>query len=150
MKTRMFVSILVPVFALLTISKSCATDKKVTKKDYGFIAGTWINEEYNSHPHKAKIVILRDGTSEVYFRTSDTEIEGKHTYVIVEKWTDSEGHIWYKMHEWWGTVVKEKPLRYSLNKFSNSGKVWEYISLLDGFPAELDKNNFHYHIYYRQ
>jgi len=150
MKTRMFISILILVFALLTISESYATDKKDFKKDYRFIAGTWINEEYNSHAHIGKFVIRRDGSYDAYFKTTDTEIAEKCHYIIVDKWTDSQGNIWYKTNEWFGVVVEGKPSQYSLSRFSNSGKVWEYIGLPGGFPTELDENNFHYHIYYRQ
>ena len=150
MKVKTVVSILTLVLAVLIMTGSCATDKKVSKKDYRLFAGTWINEEYNSHPHLAKYVIRRDGTYDSYFRTSDTGKEGTGHYVIVEKWTDPEGNIWYKSHIWIGVIVEGKPTHYELDKYSNSGKVWEFIGLSGGFPSEIDENNFHYHIYYRQ
>ena len=150
MKSRTLVSILIFILAVLIIRDGYATDKKVTKRDYRFVEGTWTNEEYNSHPHMGKYVLRRDGTFDSYFTTSDTEKEGANHYIIVEKWTDSEGSIWYKMHEWAGIMVEGKPTFYSLNKFSNSGKIWEFIWLSGEFPTEFDENNFHYHIYYRQ
>ena len=150
MKPRTFVIILILVLAVLIISEGFATEKKVTKRDYKFVAGTWINEEYNSHPHLAKFVIRRDGTIDLYYRTSDTEKAGTGHIVIIKKWTDPEGNIWYKSHTWEGVMVEGKPRHYELDKFSNSGKVWEYIALPGGFPTELDENKFQYHIYYRQ
>jgi len=110
-----------------------------------------MNEVYNSHPHMAKFVLCCNGTFDSYFKTTDTGKRGFRHYVIVDKWTDSEENIWYKMHELAGIFIEKKPEFYPLNKFTNSGKVWEYISLSASrkFPVELDKNNFHYHIYYR-
>ena len=150
MKTRTLVSILILVFAVMIISEGYATEKKVTKRDYRFFSGTWINEEYNSHPFPAKWVIRRDGTFDGYFRTTDSNKAGNGHFVIVEKWTDLEGNIWYKSHTWEGVMVEGKPTSYDLNKLSNSGKVWEYLALPGDFPTELDENNFQYHVYYRQ
>jgi len=150
MKTRMLVSILILVLAVLIICEGYATDKKVSKKDYRFIAGTWINEEYNSYPHAAKLVMYRDGTWERYLQTSDTGIYDSGHYVIVEKWTDSEGNIWYKMHIWVGTIGEGKPSRYELDRISKSGKVWEFINLSGDYPTEMDESVFNYHIMYRQ
>ena len=124
MKTRTLVSILVLVLAVLIISEGYATDKKVTKKDYRFVSGTWINEEYNSKPFREKYVVRRDGTFDRYNRTSDAGKQGTGHYEIIEKWIDSEGNIWYKMHVWSGVKVEGQPVSYELDKFSNSGKVW--------------------------
>jgi len=150
MKTRTFLLILMLALIILVICEGYAADKKVTKKDYKFFSGTWINEEYNSHHFLARLVIRRDGTFDGYFRTTDSNKALDGHYVIVEKWTDLEGNIWYKSHTWEGVMVEGKPEFYELAKFSNSGKVWEYLALPGDFPAELDESNFHYHIYYRQ
>ena len=150
MKTRMFVLFVILVVAVLIISEGFATEKKVTKRDYRFFSGTWINEEYNKRDFPAKWVIHRDGTSDKYNRISDTGKKGSGHYEIVEKWIDDEGNIWYKLHTWGGVVVEGKPDNYELDKFSDSGKVWEWISLSGDFPTELDVNHLWYHIYYRQ
>ena len=150
MKTKALVSILIFVLAVLIISEGFATEKKVTKRDYRFFSGTWINEEYNSRAFNAKYIIRRDGTYDAYNRLSDTGKNWIGYYEIVEKWIDDEGNIWYKMHVWTGVKVEGKPMSYELDKFSNSGKVWEYISLDGGFPTEMDVNHHWYHIYYRQ
>ena len=150
MKSRTLVSILIFILAVLIIRDGYATDKKVTKRDYRFVEGTWTNEEYNSHPHMGKYVLRRDGTFDSYFTTSDTEKEGANHYIIVEKWTDSEGNIWYKRHVWGGAKVEGHPGGYALDKFSNSGNVWEYIESGADFPTEIDKNHPYYHRYNRQ
>jgi hypothetical protein len=150
MKTRAFVSILILVLAVMVISEGFATEKRVTKRDYRFFSGTWINEEYNSHPYLAKFVLRPDGTWDAYNRSSDTGKNFIGYYKIVEKWIDSEDNIWYKTHIWWGSMVEGHPGNYELDKFSNSGEVWEYIQIRGDFPTEMDENHVQYHIYYRQ
>ena len=44
MKTRMFLSILILVMAVLIMVESYATDEKVSKKDYRLVSGTWIDK----------------------------------------------------------------------------------------------------------
>ena len=120
MQTRKIVSILILVLTVMIISEGYATDKKVTKKDYRFFSGTWVNEEYNSRIFNTKYLIRRDGTFDSYNRTSDTGKHGSSHYVIVDKWTDSEGNIWFKMYTWMGAMVEGHPGAYILAKFSNS------------------------------
>jgi len=151
MKTRTLVSILILVLAALIISEGFATEKKVTKRDYKFFSETWINEEYNKESEfPAKLVIRRDGTFDAYFMLSDKKKYRSGIYEIVEKWTDSEGNIWYKRHVWGGAKVEGHPGGYALDKFSNSGNVWEYIESGADFPTEIDKNHPYYHRYNRQ
>ncbi len=150
MKARMIVSISTLVLPVSIITGSCATGKKTYKEDYNFIADTWINEEYNSHPFPAKWVMCSDGTFDGYNKLSDIGISECGHYIITDKWTDPEGNIWYKSNEWVGDMVEGKPSKYSPNKLSNSGDVWEYISFVDDYPIEMDKSIFEYHIYYRQ
>ena len=150
MKNKTLISITILVLAVLIISECYATEKKATKKDYRFFSGTWINEEYNSRTFKAKYIIRRDGTFDVYNRTSDTGIYEYGHYIIVEKWIDSEGNIWFKQHVWAGTMVEGHPGSYELDKSSNDGKVWEWIALKGDFPPDIDKNHPQCHIYYRQ
>ena len=70
MKTRTIVSILILVLAVLIISEGYATEKRITKRDYRFISGTWINEGYHSRYKYAKLVMHPDGTWNGYNRTS--------------------------------------------------------------------------------
>ena len=150
MKTRTLVSILILVLAVLIISEGYASEKKVSKQDYKFVSSTWINEEYNSHAFPARWELHRDGTFDGYNRISDTGKKYTGYYVIVDKWTDSEGNIWYKMHVGYGPIDEGPPSAYELDKFSESGKVWESISDNSAFPTEIDESHAKYHIYYRQ
>jgi hypothetical protein len=150
MKTRTFVLILILVLAVLIISEGFASEKRITKRDYRFVSGTWINEEYNSSWKHAKLIMYPDGKINRYNRTSDSGIYESGSYIIVDKWKDSEGNRWYKMHIWSGEVVEGHPAYYELDKLSDSGKVWEWVLLGEEFPAEMDENHLWYHIYYRQ
>ena len=150
MKTRTFVSIMILVLAVLIISEGYATEKKVTKRDYRFFAGTWINEDYNSHAFPARWELYRDGSWDGYNRISDTGKKYTGHYEIVDKWTDSEGNIWYKTHVWYGPIDEVHISAYEIDKFSESGKVWEYISDKFEFPTEIAESDYRYHIYYRQ
>ncbi len=150
MKTRMLVPILILVFAVMVISEGFATEKKVTKRDYRFVSGTWINEDYDSYAFVARCELHRDGSWDGYNRILDTGKKVAGHYALVDKWTDSEGNIWYKTHVWWGSMVEGHPMEYKLDKFSESGKVWEYIGDKFAFPTEIDESHPKYHIYYRQ
>jgi hypothetical protein len=150
MKARMLLIISIILLATAIVAGGCATTKKVSKKDYRFYSGTWINEEYNTHPHLARWVIRPDGTYDGYFRTTDTEKATIGNYKIVDKWTDSEGNVWYKEHVWHGEIFEGKPAGYSLDRFSDSGNVWEYVSITGDFPVEINENHPRYHIYYRK
>jgi hypothetical protein len=101
MKTRTFVSILILVFAVLTIAGSCATRKKaISDEDLSkAYTGTWINEEYQYVWWRVeKIVLFTDGTWERYPSIDSDYVfcHGKNT--ILEKWKDSNGNIWHECH----------------------------------------------------
>jgi hypothetical protein len=150
MKTRLLLFISILFLATVMVVGGCATAKKVSKKDYRFFSGTWINEEYNSHPFLAKWVIRPDGTFDGYFKITDTKKAETGHFIIVDKWADSEGNFWYNMHVWPGVMVEGKPASYELDKVSDSGNVWEFVSITGDFPIEIEQNHPRYHIYYRQ
>ena len=61
MKTRMFVSVLILVLAVLIIAGSCATRRKAIS-DEDFMeawSGTWINTDYGrgSNPQKKSLLL---------------------------------------------------------------------------------------------
>jgi hypothetical protein len=67
----------------------------------------------------------------------------------VEKWTDSEGNVWYKnfnRHNAAMTAI------FLIIKISNNGTVCESVSSYGEFPTkdELNVDHFNYVIYYRQ
>ena len=145
MKTRTFVSILILVLSVLIISEGCATDKKVTKEDYRFMEGTWINLDYDKAWRYAKVIRKPDRTYEEYVMSYSELPALKGEYTINDKWTDSEGNTFYKI-----IVTSHGASYYILSKIDKSGKVYEDVWSTSGMPTEVDTENDLYRIYYRQ
>ena len=156
MQTRTLASILILAIVLLVIAGSCATKKEaVAEKEYYIpkfdeeLCGTWINEEYNSTSFSGKKRLYLWGYYAAY-RPADSEVaQAKGTFVIVDKWADSEGNIWYKTYlRFSGSTT----IFHELDKISNNGNTWEYAYTTTDFPSESDLNpdNTRYRIYYRQ
>ncbi len=113
--------------------------------------GTWVNQEYkgkSSSRFWVKLVYKSDGTYECYGFDYMTTPGTAGFYTIVEKWTDSEGNVWYKV-AWKSHSGRQKKL---LGKISNSGNTYEYVSSRHGgdFPDKIDPNAERYRIYYRK
>jgi hypothetical protein len=105
MKTRTFVSILILVLAVLIISGSCATRKKVLPTDnIDELVGTWLNPDYEGRAARIpKFTIKADRTILWYASINDKEASynGQITE-IGEKWMERDGSIYYKL------IVKAK------------------------------------------
>jgi len=69
----------------------------------------------------------------------------KGEYTIKDKWTDSEGNIWYKE-----TFVVYGQKFYELDKISNSGKTLEFQYSTSKYPTKIDPENGRYRIYHRK
>jgi len=128
------------------------------KEKYGFyvprakeeLYGTWVNTKmyHGDTGHAQKIEMHDWGYWEVYSKIAD-EFFVNGTYIIVDRWTDSEGNIWYK------EFVRARNGLYpdfELDKISKNGTVWEYVFAFDDFPTANNMNsmNPYYRIYYRQ
>ena len=152
MKTRNLILSVILIFAVLVLLMSCATGKKAyVAKENEEIYGTWVNTEYGTMEAAfwQKIINRSDGTSELYEGMADIA-HATSKYIIIDKWTDSEGNIWYKIiREFGEKAYGEKPY-YELHKISNSGLIWEYVFSFDNYPTEIDSNHPYYLIYYRQ
>jgi len=156
MKARTYVSICILVLTVLIVVGSCATKKEVAAEKEFYVPkfdeeinGIWINEEYNRTEYKGKIRLYHWGYFEEYSLPDSEVVQYKGTFVIVDKWTDSEGNIWYK------TYVRRSgrtTIYHELDKISNNGNTWEYVSHTVDFPTESDMHPDYqlYHIYYRQ
>lgn len=110
--------------------------------------GSWINKEYDADPGKTAMFILTpDGKYASYLKESDTEPFSTGTITIKEKWTDSEGNIWYKV-----TFSPDifPVTRDGLMKLSNSGKTLESVFSRGQAPTEIDVNSPNYRIRYRK
>jgi hypothetical protein len=127
------------------------------KEKYGFYAprndeeiyGTWVNMTYpgDSNQYPQKFVLHFWGEWEEYrHATQDTYLSG--TFVLVDRWTDSEGNIWYKDY----IRMRNCPYpSFELDKISKDGTVWEYVFSPRDFPTadNMNSTNPYYRIYYR-
>ena len=118
------------------------------------IWGIWITTEQpkgDSLHVSQKRVFSSDGKIKFYRYESSQSPEFVGTYNITEKWTDSEGNIWYKMK------ATGKSIRYGDNagwyllaRISDSGKTLEYVYHPVDYHKKLDPNHPSYRIIYRQ
>jgi hypothetical protein len=126
--------------ALLFSVCSCITGTKVSKTGEGEVYyGTWGNKEYGE-----KIVINADGTYEHFFGKSERP-RWYGTFIIVDRWKDKKGNVWYK------TIVTNQigVKRYTINKIESRNTL-EMTYYSNDFPETIDPSLFSYGIYYRE
>jgi hypothetical protein len=95
---RLISVIFLTILALLAFnrSQSYASDKKTyVAKENEELYGTWVNEDYNSNSKYAIFEWKADGTFIVYRKTTEDLPWEDGTYTITDKWTDSNGDVWY-------------------------------------------------------
>jgi hypothetical protein len=148
MKTRKSILVAISILAIFVLIGTGATGKKTcVAGDSEKYCGTWVNPDYNGNLTKwAKYILKPDGTWMLYSNDSDTAPHRYGAFTITEEWTDSEGNIWFKETG----KCQDHYVHYSLYKLSNSGKSLEFVWSLSDYPAEMDPNHPHYHIYYRK
>ena len=170
MKNRTLVSILIIIMAVLIIAGSCDTQKKSTNEK-GFyiptrddvIHGIWINMDYSGDSFQSqKIVMSHWGHWEIYPLVGNLTAVHTGTFILVDKWIDTEGNTWYKDY-----VRDSWHVMFELDKISNNGTIWEYVYYdfpyltkdqmspddpSQDFPTEdqMNPDGPNYHIYYRQ
>ena len=157
MKTKTLVCVLVFLVVVLTIVGSYASDKE----KYGFyvpnpkeeLYGTWVNKEYSGTllAYYQKWVFRFWGYAKQYNNVADKLSVFQNTFFLVDKWSDSEGNIWYKIY------IQEGSWKYgwfAVVKFSKGGTVFEYTDaaypLMWPSEADLEPDNPKYRIYHRQ
>ena len=147
------------ILAFLLAVLACLNSFGEDKEKYGFyvpkaneeIYGTWINMAYTGTGQYVQKFVLYDwGYWEGYDKAASTlPSTYPGTYILVDKWTDSEGNIWYKEY------VRERHgmnPHFELDKISKDGTVWEYVFGYNDFPKAdtMNSKNPYYRIYYRE
>jgi hypothetical protein len=127
------------------------------KERYGFFVpsqneemyGTWVNAKYDGMAHVQKFVYYYWGYGEEFRKVADKDPSAKWTFTIVDKWSDSDGSIWYKSYV---ITNNDFSVWFILSKISNHGTVFELVENVGDFPtaADLNPNNSNYYIDYRQ
>ena len=151
MKARAVILILILAFAVLICVGSCANRRKAIS-DEDFIeawSGTQINTDYGqSFPQKR--IYYSDGRWEEYKQVTNTLKCDWGKAIILDKWLDSKGNVWYRTH-WESLYLGSKG--YGMGKISNSGNTLEAIWASESYPIEEwepDRFEYNYMTYYRQ
>ena len=102
MKTKPLVCVLMVFFVVVLSGVYSIADDK---EKFGFyvpkldeeIYGTWINADYrrDDQPSAQKSIFYDWGYSVGFCKITDTFPIDKWTFIIVDKWSDYEGNIWY-------------------------------------------------------
>lgn len=148
MKTRMFVSILILVLAVLILAGGCATRKKAVSIEEAseIRSRIWVDE----HNRVEKLAVqFPDGRYEEYYDLQQERLLDTGISNIYESWRDSEGVLWYRAH-YQDSVGREG---YMLVKISNSDNTFEWIQTEKNKMIEEWKYpvvGYAYYIYYRQ
>jgi hypothetical protein len=108
------------------------------------ICCTWINTDYTSSERPQKMIFNYDGTFETY-RSKETQnpiIRG--VFQIDQKWTDTEGSIWYKikMFDMYGT-------QHNLVRIDKDGDKLEFMRKPHAYPESIDSDASNYSAYSR-
>jgi hypothetical protein len=111
------------------------------------IYGTWVNEKYGVTEAYSdqKWIYYNWGYIETYQRLSDKNPSHKCTYILVEKWQDADGNLWYKEID----LCPGEERSYWIDKISDDGKTLEVWRTYNGFPNLIPNSN-PYRIFYRQ
>ena len=96
MKTRVLL-LYAPVILMFMIPFGAIAQDKYVPKANEELYGTWINDNAMPPQYPKKTVYFPGGRKQ-YANISDTEPFEEDTEEIAEKWTDSEGNIWYKTY----------------------------------------------------
>jgi hypothetical protein len=150
MKTTKLISGVVSILVVLAFTLGYAEEKKAyVPKDDEELYGTWVNEDYSGGLFgMRKRSIHPDRTWEVFNFATDTTSGWRGTVTITDKWTDSEGNIWYKTYL--ERADREGIEDYRLCKISSSGSAYEYVTSHVDYPTEMDSGHYTYRIYYRK
>ena len=148
MKTRQkflitFLTLILIVFTLVVATG----EDGYTPTDNEELYGTWVTVDYDTSKSKpAKFIYTSDGRWVWYWWPTDENPSKEGVYSILEKWTDSDGNIWYKLTS--ENILKKRRF-YEILKISDSGNTLEqdcgYIKTI-----ELNPEHFNYCIYTRQ
>ena len=118
------------------------------------VYGTWINEKTINSFHMQKTVSTPNAWKD-FTEVKDIVPHDEGTTRIDEKWTDSEGNVWYKT---FNTITKGTWKGYknqALQKISQSGTVMEMVFISVGefdpklYPTTVDPKDDNYRIFYR-
>ena len=144
MKIRTLISILILVLAVQMVIGSCATQKNATEREIfkpinnNELVDVWVNTDYSGGMmDRQKTVVISYGYFKAFSSVDSKDPVETGTLFVVDKWTDSDGNIWYKAI--WRERWSGNAFYYELDKISDDGNTWEWMySRAEDFPSESD------------
>ena len=134
MKKRLVLLSLLLVFIVPALAQDYYKFK--LPEDSEPIYATWVNDKYDGvGRHLQKRIFTSWGYGESFKKITDEKPSFRSTYILVEKWTDSKGNVWYKELE---QMLGQK--NCLLCKISKDGNTLEAIFRSAGFASESDLN----------
>ena len=105
MKTRMYVSILILVLAVIAIAGNYATGQDTGKIPVELLYGTWVNpDNVDSKPRMGRIpfyfqkfVLKENKRLDMYYSVDDKFIYREGDYIIKNSWVDDIGNTYYQV-----------------------------------------------------
>ena len=110
--------------------------------------GVWINTEYNNNTYHAKEIYSSDGIVLGFDKEYNSIASWKGNFIIIDKWSDSGGNIWYKIT----LSCTGLCIYYQLIKINNISKTLEIAYFSAIYPTEESLSDVYSptRIYYRQ
>jgi hypothetical protein len=131
-------------FAADTFAGEFDKHRPYVAKDTEEIYATWVNPEVKSG-HCQKLIYKANSIMGCFTSANSEAPEYIGRYLILNKWKDSEGNIWYKMHS-----VGPHYEFYLLTKINNSGNTLEIVEDKSDYPTEIDPKHVFYDKYSRE
>ena len=156
MKTRMLVSILILILAVLIVSDGFAKRRKAIPIEDAIkqFEGIYVNTEYSGQQNQTqKFVITSDGRVEDWLLATNEDPSWKGSYTVAESWTDSKGDMYCKVDLNYGVSwVKEL---WRLDESGNTLEINYKFGRSGEYPTKIDPNAdpsefIYYWIGYRQ
>ena len=129
----------------LAIGLSLLFDAGAALSESDEICCTWVNAKYDAGRPPQKMMFHYDGTYATYKTASSNTAVTRGMFQVVEKWSDSDGYVWYK-------ILMQNPTqarKYKLAKVSDDGKHLEFVCQPDTYPVEIKADVSGYCTYQR-
>ena len=135
MRTRSILPIMLGILFMFIVIANCTTTMNaISDEDFFRVwRGVWVSEENQGIGiifHKT--IFYPDGSYDFYYEINDAVFCDTTKFTFDQKWTDSEGNIWYAAH-WENDHYAQG---CSMGKFSNDGNTYEEVWKFGDEPIE--------------
>jgi hypothetical protein len=148
MKVLPIIFVLVPLIFASCVSTPAPSSPLLVPKEFFVPAadeplyGIWVNPGHRPPLFYPKAVIHPWGLVELFRSLDSTTYDWRGTSIIVQKWPDAEGNIWYKEFSRCSLKGFYSGHAFYLDKLSPDGNTLETIFGNIGWPtpADMDPN----------